>query len=73
VTLGRESQTSGQGKVEVDSKVIQDLFPSEELDREMKEEPFDIITSIAICYDLEDPVTFETVIFPVPTIESIKR
>jgi len=43
-------------EVDGDIKVIQDLFPSEVFDREMKEEPFDIITSIAVCYDLEDPV-----------------
>lgn len=39
-------------------KVIQDTFPSEELRKEIKERQFDVITSIAMFYDLEDPVGF---------------
>lgn len=39
-------------------RVIQDVFPSEELRREIGQERFDIITSIAMFYDLEDPVKF---------------
>ena len=39
-------------------KVIQDIFPSDELYSETSGEFFDIITSIAMFYDLEDPVTF---------------
>lgn len=39
-------------------KVIQDIFPSEELANECKGAKFDIITSIAMFYDLEDPVAF---------------
>lgn len=39
-------------------KVIQDIFPSEELNKEIKNDKFDIITSIAMFYDLEDPVGF---------------
>lgn len=39
-------------------KVVQDLFPSEELNKETQGKPFDIITSIAMFYDLEDPVEF---------------
>jgi len=38
--------------------VIQDLFPSEELAEKSQGKKFDIITSIAMFYDLEDPVTF---------------
>jgi SAM-dependent methyltransferase len=38
--------------------VVQDLFPSEELARVSHSQPFDIITSIAMFYDLEDPVAF---------------
>jgi SAM-dependent methyltransferase len=38
--------------------VIQDTFPSEELSKEVGEQKFDIITSIAMFYDLEDPVNF---------------
>lgn len=39
-------------------RVIQDLFPSAELNKECKGKKFDIITSIAMFYDLEDPVGF---------------
>lgn len=39
-------------------KVIQDLFPSKELSEAMAARRFDIITSIAMFYDLEDPVNF---------------
>lgn len=39
-------------------KVIQDIFPSDELCNDTKGEPFGIITSIAMFYDLEDPVAF---------------
>jgi SAM-dependent methyltransferase len=38
--------------------VIQDTFPSAELNSAIGNERFDIITSIAMFYDLEDPVTF---------------
>lgn len=38
--------------------VIQDIFPSEELHSRMPGATFDIITSIAMFYDLEDPVMF---------------
>ena len=41
-----------------DINVIQALFPSEELRSRAGETPFDIITSIAMFYDLEDPVAF---------------
>lgn len=41
-----------------DITVIQDIFPSEELSKILGGEKFDIITSIAMFYDLEDPVTF---------------
>jgi SAM-dependent methyltransferase len=39
-------------------RVIQDRFPSEELSQAVKDRPFDAITSIAMFYDLEDPVGF---------------
>jgi len=45
-------------EVSGDVKVIIDMFPSEELSKETKGVPFDIITSIAMFYDLEDPVGF---------------
>ena len=38
--------------------VVQDLFPSEELAQVAGETPFDVITSIAMFYDLEDPLDF---------------
>lgn len=44
--------------VEPDVRVVQETFPSRTLDREAGEQPFDIITSIAMFYDLEDPVDF---------------
>jgi len=41
-----------------DITVIQDIFPSKELIEGTQGEKFDVITSIAMFYDLEDPVTF---------------
>ncbi|MCT7948842.1 class I SAM-dependent methyltransferase [Ancylothrix sp. C2] len=41
-----------------DITAIQDIFPSEELLKVLEGEKFDIITSIAMFYDLEDPVNF---------------
>ncbi len=41
-----------------DITVIQDIFPSEELITLLKGENFDIITSIAMFYDIENPVSF---------------
>ncbi|MDB9512694.1 class I SAM-dependent methyltransferase [Kamptonema animale CS-326] len=41
-----------------DITAIQDIFPSEELSKVLQGEKFDIITSIAMFYDLEDPVNF---------------
>ena len=38
--------------------VIQDVFPSAELDTFLQDRKCDIITSIAMFYDLEDPITF---------------
>jgi 2-polyprenyl-3-methyl-5-hydroxy-6-metoxy-1,4-benzoquinol methylase len=38
--------------------VIQDIFPSEELLNRLKGAKVDILTSIAMFYDLEDPVAF---------------
>jgi SAM-dependent methyltransferase len=38
--------------------VIQDIFPSDELLDCFKEKKMDIVTSIAMFYDLEDPVAF---------------
>jgi SAM-dependent methyltransferase len=38
--------------------VVQDVFPSPELDHVLGETRVDIVTSIAMFYDLEDPVAF---------------
>jgi 2-polyprenyl-3-methyl-5-hydroxy-6-metoxy-1,4-benzoquinol methylase len=38
--------------------VVQDIFPSEELTSMLNGETIDIVTSIAMYYDLEDPVAF---------------
>ncbi len=42
--------------------VVQDIFPSPELTKRAGKRPFDIITSIAMFYDLEDPVSFSKAI-----------
>lgn len=39
-------------------RVIQDIFPSEQLLEDIGDNKFDIITSIAMFYDLEDPINF---------------
>ncbi len=44
--------------IEGDITVFQDLFPSAELEQALGDTRFDIITSIAMFYDLEDPVSF---------------
>lgn len=41
-----------------DVEVIQDTFPSQELENKLGGIPCDIITSIAMFYDLEDPIEF---------------
>jgi len=41
-----------------DIEVVQDTFPSEELIKKVNGKKFDVITSIAMFYDLEDPVKF---------------
>jgi len=41
-----------------DIRVIQDMFPSAELSGLIGDDRLDIITSIAMFYDLEDPVSF---------------
>jgi SAM-dependent methyltransferase len=38
--------------------VVQDIFPSNELIARLHDKQIDIITSIAMFYDLEDPITF---------------
>ena len=41
-----------------DATVVQDIFPSEELFKLLEGKKLDVITSIAMFYDLEDPVSF---------------
>lgn len=45
-------------EIEGDIHVIHGLFPSEKLNQGIGNEKFDIISSIAMFYDLEDPVEF---------------
>jgi len=45
-------------EVKDDMTVVQDIFPSSELRKITKGKKFDIITSIAMFYDLEDPTMF---------------
>lgn len=45
-------------EIQGDIKVIQDIFPSIELVEYLDGRQFDIVTSIAMFYDLEDPVGF---------------
>jgi SAM-dependent methyltransferase len=46
-------------EIQAPVKVIQDIFPSSELYNILEEtDKIDIITSIAMFYDLEDPITF---------------
>lgn len=41
-----------------EATVVRDLFPSQELQVLLKNDRFDVITSIAMFYDLEDPIAF---------------
>ena len=45
-------------EIQGDVRVFQDIFPCEELANEVSDNYFQIITSIAMFYDLEDPVSF---------------
>ncbi len=46
------------GEIDSEITVVQDVFPSQELLAKVGENRFDIITSIAMFYDLENPVEF---------------
>jgi 2-polyprenyl-3-methyl-5-hydroxy-6-metoxy-1,4-benzoquinol methylase len=41
-----------------DISVVQDIFPSTELNKRLEGRTLDIVTSIAMFYDLEDPIAF---------------
>ena len=45
-------------EIQGDVTVFQDIFPCEELAKKVPDNYFQIITSIAMFYDLEDPVSF---------------
>ena len=45
-------------EVSGDIRVVQDFFPSTKLKKLMQGERFDVVTSIAMFYDLEDPASF---------------
>lgn len=45
-------------EVKGDFQIIQDIFPSEELTKHLRDQQCDVITSIAMFYDLEDPIHF---------------
>lgn len=45
-------------EISFDATIVQDIFPSPELFRLLGDSLFDVITSIAMFYDLEDPVAF---------------
>lgn len=60
--------------MEIDKKtatVVQDIFPSNELLNCLQEKKLDIITSVAMFYDLEDPVAFAKSIKKVLSPEGI--
>lgn len=45
-------------EITLEATVVQDIFPSAELVRLLGDQRFDVVTSIAMFYDLEDPVGF---------------
>lgn len=45
-------------EVGADIKVVQDVFPSAKLDHALADRKLDVVTSIAMFYDLESPVDF---------------
>jgi SAM-dependent methyltransferase len=45
-------------EIKLPISVVQDIFPSNELTARLQEKQIDIITSIAMFYDLENPITF---------------
>lgn len=45
-------------QIEGNITVVQDIFPSDELMEKLQGKPCDIITSIAMFYDLENPIEF---------------
>ena len=56
--FGIDPSDIAQENIDEDIRVIQDIFPSEKLNQEINNKKFDIITSIAMFYDVENPVLF---------------
>lgn len=56
--FGVDPSDVAQGIGKDTATVIQDVFPSNELATRVGQNKFDIITSIAMFYDLEDPISF---------------
>ena len=57
IKLGVDPSDIAQ-EISGDISVVQDVFPSVELSKLIHGNRFDVITSIAMFYDLEDPVSF---------------
>jgi 2-polyprenyl-3-methyl-5-hydroxy-6-metoxy-1,4-benzoquinol methylase len=58
-------------EIKGDITVVQDIFPSDELKSRLQGKQLDIITSIAMFYDLEDPIAFTKEIKKVLSPEGI--
>ncbi|MBF0543678.1 MAG: class I SAM-dependent methyltransferase [Candidatus Riflebacteria bacterium] len=56
--FGVDPSDVAQGINSEEVTIIQDIFPSKELSVRIGSDKFDIITSIAMFYDLENPVSF---------------
>ena len=56
--FGVDPSDVAQGIDKAVAAVIRDIFPSAELSTRLGQDKFDIITSIAMFYDLEDPIAF---------------
>ena len=68
---GVDPSDIAQGIDKTKATVIQDVFPSNELITTIENAKFDIITSIAMFYDLEDPLAFTNAIRTVLAPEGI--
>lgn len=58
-------------EIKNDITVIHDIFPSDELDSRLNGKTCDIVTSIAMFYDLEDPIAFTKAIKNILSPEGI--
>lgn len=56
--FGVDPSDVAQGIARETATVIRDIFPSAELTARLGADRFDIVTSIAMFYDLEDPIAF---------------